>query len=304
MRYIYSVLVLLLSFSLLQAQSDFNEPPTRSEFEQLKSKVQVYERNQNNALARINSFNEDIDNAYMQLDSMMMVQKQYLDSVINRMALESQGVQAEAVAKFLTAEDLDPIHEEIVKKSEEAEEYSLLIVYAAGGGIALVLILVIVFFILSIRKTNKLKKELLANQEENLAEMQDRLDNLRTDLMGKLNSDLNDLEVKLKSNILNSESKQKTNLMNLEDALREKMEENKLDLKASIDRLRKESFTEIDDQFKKADVKMNKISTDNKKGNKEINEDVSTVKTKMEDIISSLGSLEKEIVIIKQNNDK
>jgi hypothetical protein len=172
MKYFYGLLILIITFGTTTAQSDFNEPPTRSEFEQVKSKIQVYERNLNNVTARMNGINAEIDNAFVRLDSVMYDQEMYLDSVIQRMALESQGIQEEAVAKFLTSEDLDPIHDEIDKKLNAQNEENMLLIYGLAGGIGLVLILLILFFILSGQKVKKLKKELLALQEENKTAME------------------------------------------------------------------------------------------------------------------------------------
>ncbi|MEA1873595.1 MAG: hypothetical protein U9N51_04070, partial [Bacteroidota bacterium] len=182
MKCFYGLLILIITFGVSTAQSDFNEPPTRSEFEQVKSKIQVYERNLNNVTSRMNGINAEIDNAFVRLDSVMYEQEYYLDSVIQRMALESQGIQKDAVAKFLTTEDLDPIHKEIDKKLDAQNEGNMLLIYGLAVGIGFLLLLLVLFFILSGIKVKKLKKELLALQEENKTAMESGMAEMKTSI--------------------------------------------------------------------------------------------------------------------------
>lgn len=186
MKYFYSLLIFAITINLVYAQSDFNEPPTRSEFEQLKSKVQVYERNQNNVMARMNGINTEIDNAFLRLDSVMLDQEAYLDSIINRMALESQGLQEEAVKSFLTADDLLPLKSKMEEDFAKQQEESMFYNSIAGGGILLVLIITLVLFFISNGKRKKLKKSLLELQESNKAEIEKSMQEIKQKLESQI----------------------------------------------------------------------------------------------------------------------
>lgn len=179
MKYFYSLLIFAFTISTVCAQSNFNEPPTRSEFEQLKSKVQVYERNQNNVMARINGINTEIDDAFLRLDSVMHDQEAYLDSIFNRMALESQGLQEEAVKNFLTVDDLLPFESKMEENFAKQEEESMFYNSIAGGGILLVLITTLVLFFISNGKRKKLKKALLDLQESNKADIEKSIQEIK-----------------------------------------------------------------------------------------------------------------------------
>jgi rubrerythrin len=292
MKYFYSLLILIITFGALPAQSDFNEPPTRSEFEQVKSKIQVYERNQNNVLARMNGINAEIDNAFVRLDSVMYDQEMYLDSVIQRMALESQGIQEEAVAKFLTTEDLVPINDEIDKKLKAQNEENMLLIYGLAGGIGLVLILLILFFILSGKKVKKLRKELLTMQEENktamensIAEMENSLAKLES--MHKADNDQLKKEIDKQTSAIRTSTD--LSVKSLQEKSSENMKTISKNLEAGIEEVNAAWKKAIDSMKKSSDEKLSKSDTS-------FNEKLSDIETSFKSEIDKLSDIKDKLV--------
>lgn len=301
MKYFYGLLILIITFGTTTAQSDFNEPPTRSEFEQVKSKIQVYERNLNNVTARMNGINAEIDNAFVRLDSVMYDQEMYLDSVIQRMALESQGIQEEAVAKFLTSEDLDPIHDEIDKKLNAQNEENMLLIYGLAGGIGLLLILLILFFILSGLKVKKLKKELLALQEENKTAMETGMAEMRNSIT-KLESMHKADNEQLKKEIEKQTSAVRTSTDLSVKSLQEKSAENMKTISSKLE----SGIEEVNAAWKKAIDSMKKSSDEKlSKSDTSFNEKLSDIENRLKSEIDKLSDMKDKLLAdIKKLGEK
>ena len=292
MKYFYSLLLITLLVLPSLAQSDFNEPPTRSEFEQVKSKIQVYERNLNNVTSRMNGINAEIDNAFVRLDSMMYEQEMYLDSVIELKSQNSQGIQEDAVANFLTTEDLNPIYDEIDKKLKKQEEVSMLFIYGLAGGIGLLLILLILFFILSGQKVKKLKKELLALQEENKTAMETGMAEMKNS-MTKLESTHKADSEQLKKEIEKQTSAIRTSTDLSAKSLQEKSAEN---MKTISEKL--ESGIEGVNAAREKAVEALKKSSDEKlsKNNKSFNDKLSDVESHFKSEIDKLSEIKDKLI--------
>jgi len=292
MKYLYSVLLIVIFSVSSLAQNNFNEPPTRSEFEQVKSKIQVYERNLSNVSSRMNGINAEIDNAFVRLDSVMYDQEMYLDSVIQRMALESQGIQEEAVAKFLTSDDLEPIHKEIDEKLEAQNEENMLLIYGLAGGIGLLLILLILFFMLSGMKVKKLRKELLALQEDNKQAMENQLAEIKNSF-AKLESMHKADNAELKKEIEKQTSAVRTSTDLSVKSLQEKSAENMRTISSKLE----SGIEEVNAAWKKAIDSMKK-SNDEKlsKSDTSFNEKLADVETRFKSEIDKLSDMKDKLL--------
>ncbi len=295
MKYFYSLLIFAFTISTICAQSNFNEPPTRSEFEQLKSKVQVYERNQNNVMARMNGINTEIDDAFLRLDSVMYDQEAYLDSIINRIALESQGLQEEAVKNFLTADDLIPLESKMEEDFAKQQEESMFYNSIAGGGILLVLIITLVLFFISNGKRKKLKKALLELQESNKTDIEKLIQEIKQKLESQIkeSSDSlqneNDKQVSaLRTNInqttkqfeAQSEKNMESVISKLEDAV------SKLDTewKTNLDTLSKAKDKLIENSEKQQGEKVADFVDSTNKAMKKLENSIKKLQTEMKKI--------------------
>lgn len=295
MKYLYSLLFCLLITGMLNAQGDFNEPPTRSEFEQLKSKIQVYERNQIGFQARMNSITSEIDTAFIRLDEMMQSQEVYLDSVVMNMALESQGLQAEAVSKFVSVDEVEELKTDIDARFTEKDEFLWLVIYIAGGLIVLLLLLVLFLFFIQGRKAKKAKKvheELTAKFETGINEIKTEIVSLKAEVesvnkefASLLNNEIDDRKkfVESKISVLSTNN----------DLAIKKQEEKTQIVVADISKSNASNIEGVQDAFKK------ELSELKKEEKKLRDKEVKALKKKQDDLSSKLDELES----LHQNSD-
>jgi prolyl oligopeptidase PreP (S9A serine peptidase family) len=298
MKFIYVFLLCLLLSLISLGQSNFNEPPTRSEFEQLKSKIQVYERTQNNVLSKMNSINSVIDDAMLKIDSVMIQKQLYMDSVMNKMALESQGLQEEVVARFLTAEDLAPLNQRIEEKSkihEESDKNSLMI---ALGAAAFVLILLIVHWVLSGILIKRTKNDLLLKLDEDLSVIKSEMDALTLDLTNKFS--LLDTDTKKSLDDFRKDNERKISSVSTQNelaikTLEDKSEINFSEVKKIAENLVKDVKDELNQSLKnheaEADVKNSEMKNMYEKSLKTLEKKLAD----MSKLIDKLGAEMKDL---------
>lgn len=292
MKYLYSLLFCLLITGMLNAQDNFNEPPTRSEFEQLKSKIQVYERNQFGFQARMNSITSEIDTAFIRLDEMMQSQEGYLDSVVMNMALESQGLQAEAVSKFVSVDEVDELKTDLDAKFTEEEEFLWLVIYIAGGLIVLLLLLILLFFFIQRKKAKKAHAELSDKFETGIVEIRTEIGSLKTE-MKSLNKELTSLlnnEIDERKTFVES----KISLLSMNNDLAiKKLEEKTQIVVADLSISNASNIAGVQEAFK------NELSELKKEEKKLRDKEVKVLKKKQDDLSSKLDELER----LQQNSD-
>jgi chromosome segregation ATPase len=280
---------------MLNAQDNFNEPPTRSEFEQLKSKIQVYERNQIGFQAHMNSITSEIDTAFIRLDEMMQSKEVYLDSVVMNMALESQGLQAEAVSKFVSVDEVDALKTDIDARFTEKEEFLWLVIYIAGGLIVLLLLLVLFLFFTQGKKAKKAKEvheELSGKFETGISEIKTEIESLKTEIESvnkEFTSLLNNEIDERKKSVENKISILSTN----NDLAIKKQEEKTQIVVADLSVSNASNIAGVQDAFK------NELSELKKEEKKLRDKEVKVLKKKQDDLSSKLDELES----LHQNSD-
>jgi hypothetical protein len=161
------------------AQDDFNEPPTRSEFEQLKSKIQVYERKQNQVLYKMDNINAEVDTAIVKLDSTMNAKMTQMDSMVQAIRLESQGIKSDVASQFLTAEDLNPLEEAVEKNKSMKQQIDdmQMFLFGLAGLVFILLVLVIIQWVTRGGRMRKLKKEMIEKIENDLLALKTDIEN-------------------------------------------------------------------------------------------------------------------------------
>lgn len=285
--------IFMVGFTNAQNDSDFNEPPTRSEFEQVKSKIQVYERKLNQVLYRMNSFDTEIEQSLTKFDTLMQEKMMQMESMEG-----AEGMNPDMQSRFLTGEDLESFKAELMKDveakiPEEKEsklpvENSMLYIYVLGGLFVVLLILLIVLRS-SVGKRMKKQKaevdekmqEINAMKEQFMKDFDENKTKLQTDLKKDMKTTEDNIMVKVQSNKTHIDVRFK-------------------DMKELLDKRIDELNKEIEEAFvsadKKNEEKINHVQTRlNEALGKQVKESEGEIKT----LTDKIAALKKEIDKLK-----
>ena len=276
MKNLFILATLLCSTLMISAQTDYNEPPSRSEFEQVKSKIQLYERTQKNILSRLNAISGDISNSMKCVDSMLNCNQEYIDSMITAIMLENQGVQKNAITTFVKQDDLDPITKSIKDLKMEFKNeldnstkvhYSIFIVL-------LVVILIITAALFG--KVNKLKAKLNEYIEPELVPIKQEMSTMNETLSSKINTE-----------ILKESSIQKRSVSNLETDFNKKIDDINQNILSKVTKALDElkEFEAVQTTFAKAtDDKLKSLNNKVDRNKSTLNKEIKQLKeSKIED---------------------
>ncbi|MGM0625356.1 MAG: hypothetical protein ACQES0_05710 [Bacteroidota bacterium] len=288
---------LLISFGILflfqfgYCQEDFNEPPSRSEFEQLKSKIQVYERKQNQVLGRMDAVSQDVDTALARLDSVMNERMVMMDSMVQSIRMENEGIDSEMAGMFLTADDLEPLEEKIDLTSSKNQEMDNLekMLFGLAGLVFILLVLIVIQWTSRAKRMKKLKAELIEKNEH----------------------DLKALKEDIEANIINKESTTNQRIDATKKDLLDKIKQNKTSadvahkeikdsLKQEIASVNKEIENAHDAAVKREDEK---IKTMSNRMNKAIEEQYKEMGGEIKDVGDRLTAMNKELEKLKPKKE-
>ncbi|MFO7788941.1 MAG: hypothetical protein ACQES1_03055 [Bacteroidota bacterium] len=282
MKKILYLLVLVFIIGNVNAQedskSDFNEPPTRSEFEQLKSKIQVYERKLNQVLGRMNSFNDEIDKSLTKLDSAMQKKMMQMEDTT-----AAGGLDPDVKSQFLTQEDFNAFEEKMMatiddkldkQAPRDTDEKTMLYIYGIAGLSVILLILLIVLWIISGKRFKKQKAEIDEkmqqmdeNEEKFRHEFEETKNNLQKDLKNEIKKMEDALMVKINSNKTHIDVKYK----DLNETMTKRIEDLKNEVDAAhvsatkqneekIQKVQKRANEAIEEQTKKSEADIREIT--------------------------------------------
>ncbi len=284
--------VFIFGFASAQTDSDFNEPPTRSEFEQVKSKIQVYERKLNQISGRMNSFNAEINESMTGLDSMIQYELMQMGNRKN-----DEAIYTELKSQFLTDKDLKSFKDDMMKEvdsklaDKENQEYEsnvLLFIYVLSGLFVVLLILIIMLWSSMSKRMKKLNADIDKKMEEINA------------MNEQLKRDFENTKIRLQSDL-------KDELKNTEDAIMAKVQSNKAladvefkDMKKSFDKRINDLNKKIEEAFISADKKNgDKITKVQKRMDEVLGEQVKKSEGEIKTLTDKIVALKKELDSVK-----
>ncbi|MGC9331439.1 MAG: hypothetical protein ACP5DZ_06120 [Bacteroidales bacterium] len=285
--------IFMVGFTSAQNDQDFTEPPTRSEFEQVKSKIQVYERRLNEVLNRMNRFDAEIEQSLNRFDTLMQEKMMQLENMQG-----SEGMSHGMQSQFLTGEDLESFKAALMKEveakiPEEKEsklpvENSMLYIYVLGGLFVVLLILLIVLW----SSTGKRMKKQKAEVDEKMQE----INAMKEQFM----KDFDETKTKLQADL-------KKDMKTTEDNIMVKVRSNKThidvrfkDMKELLDKHINELNKEIEEAFVSADKKnAANIDAMQKRMNEAIGEQVKASEREIKTLTDKIAALKKEIDKLK-----
>ncbi len=288
--------IFLVNFAFAQNESDFNESPTRSEFEQVKSKIQVYERKLNQVLNRMNGFDAEINKSLARFDTVMQEKLMQMEN------MEGTGtMSSDMQSMYLTDEDLETFKAELMKevdakipdKKERKSpvENTMLYIYVLGGLFVVLLILIVILW----SSTGKRMKKQKAEVDEKMNE----INAMKEQLM----KDFDDTKTKLQTDL-------KKDLKTTEDAIMVKVQSNKThidvkfkDLKDLLDKRIETLNREIEEAFISADKKTGENFTKlQERMNEALGEQVKKSEGEIKTLTDKIVALKKELDSVKPKN--
>lgn len=272
MKHVIAIILAIFCTGVVFAQSNFNEPPTRSEFEQLKSKVQLYEKRQRNSVATMNKANKTLESTLLEIDSLMTIYQNKADSLMMNtanMQSNSSDINLEAYA---LKDDIKTLENKITVlnnsfNNRPIDNHNL--IYILFGSI---FILIIITYFSALSKSKKVRSNLLHLQKESFENLEKKLNMRMTSTEKMLESAID----KINTDLLTDRNKQNTALNKLDTKTTKNLSKIQDNLANTFKECTLNIKTEFEDHFKKIDAKIKRNNTNQKKLINDIKESMNT----------------------------
>lgn len=245
-----TTLILLLAVAMpFSFGQDSDAPLTKSQYQQLYSKVSVQGKRISSINGSLAVIREDVQHMVDSMQDMIWQQQAYMDSIYRLREEKNDDPKTSVFASdYVSTESLEQLKEEVQKADTANEDKLMYLIYGAGGAFLILLILIVLHWILSAQKLKKvnlsltadmgskinaLQNEMTEHNEKLKKDMQFQIDMLKREMKDKTESNRaefglnhNTLKEKLEQDITHAEEARKTDTDDMKKALDKKIQAN------------------------------------------------------------------------------